>query len=206
MEGNLRPDICQRSWQLTRISVEWEAAGPVNVRNATNPQLLTAVLSCPPAALASCSGLSAPPYTFTNAKCLESCCASNCKSRGTPLQRYHCSPAGKGSWSQVCAGDWKPDILAKRLPAFLLPHRLQEVTGAAYASDSSPPSCMVPSSSDKSFRSMNFPSFVNGTDFMSWANASGSWRKRREVSKLQQPLRNTHFPVLLSKLLQLWLF
>lgn len=49
----------------------------------------------------------------------------------------------------------------------LLPARLQEMTRVCYASDSSPCSRMAPSSSDSSFRRMNFPSFVNGTDFIS---------------------------------------
>lgn len=148
-----------------------------------------------------CSGLSAPQTQLhpthsqmQNASRAQSCCASTVNPEGLRCTDTT-APAGKGSWPQVCAGDWKPEILAN-----LLPHRLKEVTGAAYASDSSPPSCMVPSSSDRSFRSMNFPSFVNGTDFISWANASGSWSKRREGSKLQRPSRNTHFPVLLAKL------
>lgn len=131
MVGNLRPDICQRSWQLTQISVEWEAAGPVNIRNAINPRCLTAALSCPPAAQGSAKTLlrivsspdTALPYTFTNAKCLEGTVllCFHGKSRGTPLQRHHCSPAGKGSWPQVCAGDWKPEILAKQHSAFTAP-------------------------------------------------------------------------------------
>lgn len=33
---------------------------------------------------------------------------------------------------------------------------------------------------------MNFPSFVNGTDFISWANASGSWRKIKKVNSMQK--------------------
>lgn len=142
---------------------------------------------------------------ITNAKCLEGTVllCFCCKSRGTPKTPLLSSRKG-----QLASGvrRWlKTRDSCQTTLLLLLPHRLQEVTGAAYASDSSPP-CMVPSSSDMSFRSINFPSFVNGTDFISWANAAGSWRKRREVSKLQQPLRNTHFPVLLAKLLQLPFF
>lgn len=135
----------------------------------------------------------------------QSCCAATANAEG-----LRCKVAGALHQERAaglrCAQVTENQRFLQNDSLLLLaPHRLQEVTGAAYASDSSPPSCMVPSSSDTSFRSMNFPSFVNGTDFISWANASGSWRKR-EVSKLQQPLRNTHFPVLLAKVLQLWGF
>lgn len=155
---------------------QWnEAAGPVDVRNAVNPrwpQLRSPAHQQHGAAAETSLGIvsspdTAPPYTFTNAKCLEGpvllCC--HCKARGMPYK-------GASALQQERAAGLRcaqvtEEILAKRLLLLQLPHRLQEVTGAAYASDSSPPSCMVPSSSDISFRSMNFPSFVNGTDFIS---------------------------------------
>lgn len=87
MVGNLKPGTCQRSRQLTRISVEGEAAGPVPVANAINPQRPTAALSCPPAARG--SGLSAPQLQLypthsqmQNASRAQSCCAATVTPEG----------------------------------------------------------------------------------------------------------------------------
>lgn len=126
------------------------------------------------------SGLSAPQTQLhpthsqmQNASRAQSCCAATVKPEGCPAK----APVLSSRKGQLASGvrRWLKRFLQNDSLLLQLPHRLQEVTGAAYASDSSPPSCMVPSSSDISFRSMNFPSFVNGTDFISWANASGSF-------------------------------
>lgn len=97
-----------------------------------------------------------------------------------PLQGEPMCSARLWIWPPVCAGDRKPEICCKMMPSCSC------TACRFYASDSSPSSCTVPSSSDWSFSSTNFPSLVNGTDFISWANASGSWRQAQEFSRLQQ--------------------
>lgn len=108
----------------------------------------------------------------------KSSCCSAVKPEATPLQSA-AMLAGAGRQKVASVRRLlKTKVLQNDSLLFLLPHKLQETRrGFFYASDSSPSSCVVPSSADWSFRSMNFPSFVNGTDFISWANASGSWRK-----------------------------
>lgn len=105
---------------------QWnEAAGPVDVRNAVNPrwpQLRSPAHQQHETSLGIVSSPdTAPPYTFTNAKCLEGpvllCC--HCKARGMPCK-------GASALQQERAAGLRcaqvtEEILAKRLPAFAAP-------------------------------------------------------------------------------------